>query len=53
MHRFLGGLPRFVPSLLVGAVVTAAIAFAFNNLWVGLAVGGSAAIVLLWEETMH
>ena len=53
MRRLLEGLPRFVPSVLVGAVVAAALTFAFNSLWVGLAVGVSAAVVLLWEETMH
>lgn len=53
MRRRIEGLPRFVPSLLVGVVVTIAVTFAFANLWVGLAIGASAAIFLAWEEGMH
>ncbi len=53
MRRLFDRLPRFMPSLLLGLVVAAAISFAFSNVWVGLAVGASAAVVLLWEETLH
>ncbi len=53
MRRLFEGLPRFVPSLLVGLVLTAALSFAFSNLWIGAAVGVSAAVVLAWEEGMH
>ncbi|MCK9485739.1 MAG: hypothetical protein M0R73_03420 [Dehalococcoidia bacterium] len=53
MRRLFERLPRFMPSIIVGLVVTGALAFAFSNLWIGFAVGASVAIFLAWEEGMH
>ena len=53
MRRLFDGLPKYIPSLLVGVVVTLAIGFAFSNIWIGFGIGASIAIVLAWEERLH
>lgn len=45
-----GGLPRYWPSVAVGAAVTVAITVAFANIIVGLIIGASAGIVMAWEQ---
>lgn len=44
------GLPRYWPSVAVGIAVAVAITIAFANVIVGLIIGGSAGIVMAWEQ---
>jgi ABC-type dipeptide/oligopeptide/nickel transport system permease subunit len=43
-------LPRYWPSVAVGAAVTLAVTVAFANVIVGLILGASAGIVMAWEQ---
>ncbi len=43
-------MPRYWPSLAIGAAVTLAVTIAFANLIVGVIIGASAGIIMAWEQ---
>ncbi len=43
-------MPRYWPSLAIGAAVALAVTIAFANLIVGVIIGASAGIIMAWEQ---